>query len=154
MAGGFSNGFSDGFGPPLYSRVITRRERLLKERLKEFKMESLIIRGASASGYYLGRPGTYMNVEGIQFDIPASGSVTAYSLTVSGSRTGAYTFNDNVNVYLRFKPNEDVYLTTTNFITGYGAIVNYTVGGDMSSYMQTDPSRSGVRGMPLPWRFE
>lgn len=155
MAGGFSNGFSDGFGPTLYPRVVTRRERLFEKLNKEKKMESLILRGASASGLYVGRPGIYMNVQNLQFDIPASGSATAYSVTLSGATTGAYTFNDSLNLTLRFKPNEDVYITTTNFVSNYGLVINYTQGGDMSSYMQTDPTRSGEipYGIPNFWRF-
>lgn len=153
MAGGFSNGFDSGFGPLLYSRVITRRERLFEKLKKEIKMESLILRGASASGFWLGRPGMYMNVESIQFDIPASGSVTAYNATLSGSITGTYTFNDNLDVNLKFKPNEDVYVTTTNFISTYGLVINYTVGGDMNSYMQTDLSRSGIGNISTFWRY-
>ena len=156
MAGGFSTGFSDGFGP----QVVTRRDRrvtlnkYIKALKKEKIMESMIIQGASASGLYRGNPGTYMSIESIQFDIPLSGVTTNSSVTLSGAYGNqVYTFNDNVSPTIRFKPNEDVYITTTNFLSSYGAIINYTVGGDMTSYMQTDPTRSGVTGFPTFWRF-
>jgi hypothetical protein len=153
MAGGFSNGFSDGFGPLLYTRR-DRRVTLNKniKTQKESIMESMIIQGAAASGLYRGQPGTYMSIESIQFDIPLSGVATNSRVTLSGAYGNqVYTFNDNVSPKIRFKPNEDVYITTTNFLSTYGVIINYLVGGDMTSYMQTDGTRNA--GYPTFWRF-
>jgi hypothetical protein len=118
-------------------------------------MESMILQGASASGMYLGRPGIYMNVESIHFSVPQSGTLTAASVTLSGAYgTKNYTFsNDIEQISLPFAPNENVYVSTSNFGAAYGVVINYTQGGDMSSYMQTDYTRSGVFGVPNFWRY-
>jgi hypothetical protein len=116
-------------------------------------MESLLLRGTSASGLFSAKPGLAMCLQGIVMDLPNSGTLTAASVTVSGATTGAFTFNDSVTVTKQFQPNEDVYITTSNFGANYGVIVNYVTTGDMSSYMQTDLTRSTGCGYPTPWRF-
>lgn len=115
-------------------------------------MESIILRGASASGLYVGRPQVAMYIQNIIMNLPTSGTLAAVAVTVSGSRSGAYTFSDSVVANVRFKPNEDVYITTTNFAANYGAVINYLEAGDPSSYMETDYSKSNF-GYPVPWRF-
>lgn len=116
-------------------------------------MESLIIRGAGASGVYIAHPGTYLLVKNLIVDLPTSGNITNVTVTLSGTQTGAYTFNDSFEADVAFKPNEDVYITTTNFASNYGLILNYIQVGDGQCYMQTDPSRIEVWGYPRPWRF-
>lgn len=150
---GFTNGFNDAFG-----LFISKFEHRIKKRnkfyIKENKMESMILTGASSSGMYLGRPGLYLNIESIQFSIPLSGLVTDASVTLSGvNGTKNYTFNDSVSPVIKFGFNEDVYITTNNFLPDYSVIINYTQGGDMSSYMQTDHTRDQIGAVPTFWRF-
>ena len=154
MPGGFSSGFSDGFGPALYTRR-DRRNVLHKLQKRTKAMESMIIQGVAASGLYTGKPGMYLSVQNIQFDIPLSGVSTNASVTLSGAYgTKTYTFNDNVSPTIRFAPNEDVYVSTTNFLASYGVIINYIEGGDMASYMQYDTVRiSPVEGTNTFWRY-
>jgi hypothetical protein len=116
-------------------------------------MESLVLRGVNASGRWDGRPGLNMNVQNIIFDVPVSGTLTLASVTISGALTGAYTFNDSVPVNISFKSNEDVYITTSNFLSNYGVIINYVTSGDMGSYMTTDRTRTGIFAYETPWRF-
>lgn len=117
-------------------------------------MDSMIIRGVNASGSYVAGPMRAMYVQNIMFNIPISGTLTAATVTISGAQTGAYTFSDSVVATIRFKANEDVYVTTSNFLSNYGAIINYTEVGDASSYMQTDSSRTGIFSYATPWRFK
>lgn len=116
-------------------------------------MESIILSGTDASGQYIARPQISFSVRSVVVDVPVSGTITDASVTISGALTGAYTFNSNANVTLRFKPNEDIYFTTSNFLSNYNAIINYIEEGDMSSYMQTDRSRGGIFAYSTPWRF-
>jgi len=116
-------------------------------------MESMILRGINASGKYTAFPGAGFLVQNIEFDTPTSGVLTASSITLSGAQTGARTFNKSVTVNLAFKPNEDVYVTTTNFGATYGVILNYLQVGDGDSYMTTDRSRKSIFGYATPWRF-
>lgn len=114
-------------------------------------MNSIILNGASASGNYVGKPMLSLIVESIDFSLPASGTLTNASVTLSGAYGGdSYTFNNDVDLTLRFKPNEDVNITTTNFLTGYTAVINYVEAGDQSSYMM-DGSRTGY--FNTPWRY-
>lgn len=121
-------------------------------------MESMILRstngsGAGASGVYTAHPGAYFYLQSIMFDLPISGVLSNASVTLSGAVTGAKTFNDNVVLNLAFKPNEDVYVTTSNFLTNYGVILNYIQVGEGDSYMTTDRTRSNIFGYATPWRF-
>lgn len=116
-------------------------------------MESIMIRGTNASGMYVGRPGLAMCLQGVVMDLPNSGTLTNASVTISGAQTGAYTFNGDVTVTKQFQPNEDVYVTTSNFGANYGAIINYVSTGDMTSYVQDDLSQFRGCGYPTPWRF-
>jgi len=118
-------------------------------------MESMIIQGASASGFYAGKPGMYLSVQNIDFSVPMSGTLTNASITLSGAYGNTkYTFNNDTDVCVRFAPNEDVYVTTSNFAAGYSAIINYIEGGDMASYMQYDTVRiSPVEGTNTFWRY-
>ena len=109
-------------------------------------MESIMLRGTNASGLYVGRAGLAMELQGIVMDLPNSGTLTAASVTLSGAVTGAYTFNNTVAVNKLFQPNEDIYVTTSNFGSNYGVIINYVSVGDPQSYMQTDMSRSSSDG--------
>lgn len=113
----------------------------------------MILRGVNASGTYIAGPGRAMYVSNIMFDIPISGTLTNASVTLSGSSTGAYTFSDSIVASLKFKANEDVYVTSTNFLSNYGVVVNYNEVGDASSYMETDRTRAAVSQYPTPWRF-
>ena len=117
-------------------------------------MESMMLRGASASGLFTGTPGLAFCLQGIVMDLPVSGTLTSTSVTLSGAITGALTFNDSVTAMKLFQPNEDVYVTTSNFGSNYGVIINYIKAGDPSSYMQTDMSRSSGGGYSTPWRFQ
>lgn len=117
-------------------------------------MESMILRGINASGKYTGQPQMALYVQNIMLDIPISGVLTAASITLSGVQTGAFTFSDSVAVTIKFKPNEDVYITTSNFLSNYGAIINYIDVGDASSYAQTDRvARPSIFSVETPWRF-
>jgi hypothetical protein len=117
-------------------------------------MESLMLRGTNASGIYSGFPGIAFCLQNIVMDLPVSGVTVAPSVTLSGAITGSYTFNDSVVVTKQFNQNEDVYVTTTNFGSNFGVIINYISTGDPSSYMQTDMSRSSGGGYSTPWRFQ
>jgi hypothetical protein len=116
-------------------------------------MESLILQGINASGLYVAGPQRALYVQNVMFNVPMSGTLTAVSVTISGAQTGAQTFYDSVAATVRFKPNEDVYFSTANFLSNYGVVINYIEVGDASSYMTTDRSRSEVQAYPTPWRF-
>ena len=116
-------------------------------------MDSLMLRGSSASGVFTASPGLAFCLQGIVMDLPVSGTLTNTSVTLSGAVTGAFTFNDSVTLQKLFQPNEDIYITTSNFGSNYGVIINYVVAGDPASYMETDMSRSAGGGYQTPWRF-
>lgn len=116
-------------------------------------MDSMILRGVNASGSYVAGPQRAMYINSVVFSVPISGTLTEATVTVSGSQTGAYTFSDSASATIRFKANEDVYVTTSNFLSNYGVVINYTEVGDASSYMQTDRSRTGIFSYETPWRF-
>lgn len=149
--GGFDTGFvSNAFGVYTYSAGSGKRNVIYR---KGIKMESIILRGTAVSGVYTAHPGTYMDVRSIIMDLPVSGDLANVSVTLSGAQTGAYTFNDSIATNLSFKPNEDVYITTSNFVSNYGVIINYIQVGDGQCYMQTDTSRGGIFDYAVPWRF-
>jgi hypothetical protein len=116
-------------------------------------MESMILRGVNASGLYTAGPQRAFYLRNIDFNLPTSGTLANVSVTLSGSQTGAYTFNNSVDVNLNFKSNEDVYVSTSSFLATYGVVINYLEVGDASSYMQTDRTRAEVQAYPTPWRF-
>jgi hypothetical protein len=116
-------------------------------------MESMIIRGSNASGIYIAGPQRYFNVESVMFDVPISATNDA-TVTLSGAQTGAKTFNSTTIVNIPFKANEDVYITSSGFLSTYQVVINYTQVGDASSYVQTDISRVSGGGYSVPWRFQ
>jgi len=116
-------------------------------------MESMILRGINTSGLYTAHPGCYMSIQNIILDMPLSGVLTNATVTVSGAQTGAFTFNDSAILPLNFKPNEDVYVTTANFLSNYGAVINYIQVGEGDNYMTTDRSRTNIFGYATPWRL-
>jgi hypothetical protein len=118
-------------------------------------MESMILQGASSSGLFIGKPALAMYVQGITFSLPVSGTLTNASVSLSGAvNNQTYTFNNSVNMVLQFAPNEDVYVTTTNFGSGYSAVINYLTVGDSTSITQTDrTARPHIFSVETPWRF-
>lgn len=118
-------------------------------------MESKIISGVDASGMLAGSPCLSYEIRSINLDIPLDEvGLSDPHLTVSGSQTGAYTFHSSTEAKIRFRPNEDIYITTTNFSGDYSAIINYLQAGDMTSYMQADTARSSaVEGTNTFWRY-
>lgn len=118
-------------------------------------MEQKIISGVNASGRINIDPTQYAYIKSVQIDLPLDevGSSDPY-VTLSGSQTGAKTFHSDASLDLRFQPNEDVYITTTNFSGDYSAIVSYLISGSNKEvFNNTDTSRSQVRFTPNFWRY-
>lgn len=118
-------------------------------------MKSIRISGVNASGEYKGKPNLAFIAKKVNLDIPLDElGNTDPSVTLSGQYTGAMTFHsDNNNIEQRFQPNEDIYITSSNFSGDYSATVNYIEAGDMTSYMQTDISRVNGGIVPNFWRY-
>lgn len=117
-------------------------------------MESIILNGSGVSQTWTAGPMQAMYVKLIDIDLPMDEvGTTSPSVTLSGQYTGAYTFHGGVQPNLRFKANEDVYITTSNFTSEYTAVINYVRVGDQKPFMQTDTSRKNARFTPTPWRL-
>jgi hypothetical protein len=157
MPGGFSTGFSTGFGPFAASGVISAALFSLLGLIgikENNNMESKILSGANASGFLAGSPNIATEVQNISLGIPLDEVGTSDpTITLSGASTGAYTFHNNTAAKIRFQPNEDIYISTSGFSAEYTAVINYLLVGDMSSYMQTDPTRTQARFVPNFWRY-
>lgn len=155
--GPWSDGFDDGFGPLLasgLSAALLKYLGIIDKKQENIIMESMILTGSGASNTWSGSPMLAMEVRSIEIDIPLDEvGTTDPSVTLSGSLTGAYTFHSDTDVKIRFKPNEDVYVTTENFTSEYSAVINYLQVGDMGPYMQTDTTRTQARFVPNFWRY-
>ena len=117
-------------------------------------MESIILNGSGVSHTWQSTPMQAMVVKSIDVNMPLDevGS-TDPSITLSGQYTGAHTFHGSSQFNLRFKANEDVYITTQNFTSEYNAIINYVRVGDAKPFMETDTSRTQARFTPNFWRY-
>jgi hypothetical protein len=118
-------------------------------------MEQLIVTGVDASGIIQIDPTQYAYIKSVEIDLPLSevGS-TDPKVTLSGIYTGAVSFYGDTTLDLRFKPNEEVYVTTDAFGSGYSAVVRYVIGGaNKEVYNNTDTTRVDARFVPTFWRY-
>lgn len=117
-------------------------------------MESIILNGSGVSHTWNASPMQAFNAKLIEIDIPLDEvGTTDPTVTLSGQYTGAHTFHSSTQVNLRFKANEDVYITTENFTSEYTAVINYVRVGDAKPFMETDTSRTQARFTPNFWRY-
>lgn len=118
-------------------------------------MEQKLISGVNASGTIQIDPTQYAYIKSVEIDLPLDEvGTTDPSVTLSGSLTGANTFHSDTTLDLRFQPNEDVYITTSNFSGEYSAIIRYVIGGSNKEvYNNTDTTRNQARFVPNFWRY-
>lgn len=118
-------------------------------------MEQVIVTGVNASGMIKIDPTQYAYIKSVEIDLPLDEvGTTDPQVTLSGSLTGAKTFHSDTALDLRFQPNEDVYITTSNFTADYSSVIRYVIGGaNKEVYNNTDTTRKQARFVPNFWRY-
>lgn len=115
---------------------------------------NLILKGTNASGFIQVSPGLGVEIDWIDWDLPLNfGTSTDVSITLSGVRTGAITYHNDIEPGFRFYENENVNITTSNLSASCTVIIGYKYHGNQLPYMQANgglPIASSLRPFITP----